>query len=104
MALPQWRADTGRYPLVIVHLVDGGGQQQPDADSLVRIVEGFIEKRERVVVVYDLTDSRPDAQRRKLLVDWLRNNVEDLARYVLASAIVAPTAFHRGVLVAMFWF
>jgi hypothetical protein len=56
------------------------------------------------VVVYDLTGSRPDAQRRRLVINWLKQNHERLTRYVLASAIVAPTAFHRGILVATFWF
>jgi hypothetical protein len=104
MALPYWHADTSRSPLIIVHLVGADGIQQPDVESLIRIVDGLIEKRERVVVVYDLTDSRPDAQRRQLLVTWLRENNEKLSRYVVASAIVAPTAFHRGILVATFWF
>jgi hypothetical protein len=104
MAVPHWRADTRRYPLIIVHLVGADGIQQPDAESLIRIVDGLIEKRERVVVVYDLTGSMPDAQRRQRLVAWLRENLEKLSRYVVASAIVAPTAFHRGILVATFWF
>lgn len=104
MALPYWHADTSRYPLIFVHLVGADGVQQPDVESLIRIVEGLVEKRERVVVVYDITDSRPDAQRRQLLVTWLRENNEKLSRYVVASAIVAPTAFHRGILVATFWF
>jgi hypothetical protein len=104
MAVPYWRADISRYPLIIVHLVGADGIQQPDAESLIRIVDGLIEKRERVVVVYDLTGSMPDAQRRQRLVIWLRENKENLSRYVVASAIVAPTAFHRGILVATFWF
>jgi hypothetical protein len=104
MALPYWHADTSRSPLIIVHLIGADGVQQPDAESLIRIVDGLIEKRDRVVVVYDLTDSRPDAQRRQQLVTWLRENNEQLSRYVVASAIVAPTAFHRGILVATFWF
>jgi|SRR5580658_177807 hypothetical protein len=104
MALPYWRADTSRYPLIIVHLVGADGVQQPDVDSIIRIVDGLIEKRERVVVVFDLTDSKPDAHRRQLLVTWLRENLETVSRYVKASAIVAPTAFHRGILVATFWF
>ena len=104
MALPYWRADTSRHPLIVGHLVDADGVQQPDFQSLIRISEGLIAQRERVVVVYDLTHSTPDAQRRQLLVTWLRENLEQVSRYVLASAIVAPTAFHRGVLVATFWF
>lgn len=104
MALPYWHADTTRSPLIIVHLVGADGVQQPDVESLIGIVDGLIERRERVVVVYDLTDSRPDAQRRQLLVTWLRENNEKLSRYVVASAIVAPTALHRGILVATFWF
>src|SRR5271155_5536769 len=104
MALPYWLADTSRYPLIVVHLVGADGIQQADHESLIRIVEGLIVKRERVVVVYDLTGSRPDAQRRQLLVTWLRANSEKLSRYVIASAIVAPTAFHRGILVATLWF
>jgi hypothetical protein len=104
MALPYWHADTSRYPLIFVHLVGADGVQQPDVESLIRIVDGLMEKRERVVVVYDITDSRPDAQRRQLLVTWLRENNEKLSRYVVASAIVTPTAFHRGILVATFWF
>jgi hypothetical protein len=30
--------------------------------------------------------------------------MENLSPWAVASAIVAPTAFHRGVLVATFWF
>jgi hypothetical protein len=104
MTLPYWRTDTSRHPLIVVHLVGADGVQQPDFTSLVRIADGLIEKRERVVVVYDLTDSKPDAQRRQILVTWLRENVVNLSCWVVASAIVAPTAFHRGVLVATFWF
>ena len=104
MALPHWLADISGHPLIIVHLVGADGVQQPDVESLIRIVNGLIEKRERVVVVYDLTDATPDAQRRKLLVTWLRGNMENMSRYVVASAIVAPTALQRGVLVSTFWF
>jgi hypothetical protein len=104
MALPFWHADTSRFPLMIVHLVGADGVQQPDVESLIRIVDGLIERRERVAVVYDLTGSRPDAKRRQLLVTWLRENDEKLSRYVVASAFVAPTALHRGILVATFWF
>ncbi|MGO9837547.1 MAG: hypothetical protein ACLP1X_25430 [Polyangiaceae bacterium] len=104
MAVPYWCADTSRYPLIVVHLVGADGVQQPDAESLIRIVNGLIERRERVAVVYDLTDSKPDAQRRQLLVTWLRENLDQMSRYVVASAVVAPTAFHRGIIVATFWF
>ncbi len=104
MGPPCWQADTSRHPLIVVHLVGGDGIQQPDPQSLIRIVEGLIEKGERVVVVYDLTGAKPDAQRRRLLVTWLRNNREKLSRCAIASAIVARTAFHHGVLVAAFWF
>lgn len=104
MALPYWQPDTSRYPLIVIRLVGADGIQQPDPQSLIRIVEGLIEKGERVVVVYDLTDSKPDAQRRRILVTWLRKNREKLSRCVIASAIVAPTGFHRGVLVSTFWF
>lgn len=103
MASPYWKADTGRHPLVVVHLVGADGIQLPDVDSLIRIVEGFIEKRERIVVVYDLTDSKPDTKRRQLLVSWLNENIAMLSRYVVASALVAPTPFHRGLLVTTFW-
>jgi hypothetical protein len=104
MAPPYWIADTSRHPLIVVHRVGADGTQQADHKSLIRIVEGLIVKRERVVVVYDLTGARPDAQRRQLLMTWLRANSEKLSRYVIASAIVAPTAFHRGILVATLWF
>lgn len=103
MPTPSWRTDTSRHPLVIVHLVGGDGSEQPDPQSLIRIVDGLIEKRERVVVVYDLTGSKPDAKRRQLLVHWLSENAEKLARYVVASGIVAPTPFHRGLLIATFF-
>jgi len=104
MSLPYWQADTSRYPLITVHLVGAEGGQQPDIESLPRIAEGLIAKGEKVVVVYDLTGSKPDARRRQFLVTWLRKNRQELSRCVVASAIVAPTPFHRGVLVAMFWF
>jgi hypothetical protein len=104
MTLPYWRADTSRHPLIVLRLVGADGVQQPDFESLIRIADGLIEKRERVVVVYDLTGSKPDAQRRQLLVTWLRENMANLSPWVVASAIMAPTAFHRGVLVATFWF
>ena len=90
MALPHWQADASRYPLLLVHLVGADGIAQPDPQSLIRIVEGVIEKGERIVIVYDLTNSKPDAQRRRLLVTWLRNNTEKLSRSVVASAVVAP--------------
>jgi hypothetical protein len=103
MAAPHWRADSSRHPLVVLHLVGADGIQRPDVESLVGIVEGLIEKRERVVVVYDLTGSNPDMQRRQFLVTWLNQNMGRLSRYVVASAIVAPTPFHRGLLVTTFW-
>jgi hypothetical protein len=104
MPAPRWRTDTSHHLLVIVHLVGGDGAEQPDPQSLIRIVDGLIEKRERVVVVYDLTGSEPDAKRRQLLVHWLSESAEKLARYVVTSGIVAPTPFHRGLLIATFWF
>jgi hypothetical protein len=104
MPLPHWQADTTRHPLVLVHLVGADGVQKPDPQSLMRIVEGLIEKRERVVVVYDLTGSKPDATRRRLLVTFLRKHSDSMSRWIVASAIVAPTGFLRGVLVSTFWF
>jgi hypothetical protein len=104
MVLAYWTAKTSAYPVIVVHLVDGDGGQQSHPEGFVRVIEGILEKREPVVVVYDLTDSRPDAQRRRRVVTWLRQNHERLTRYIIASAIVAPTAFHRGILVAVFWF
>jgi hypothetical protein len=104
MVLPYWTADTKAHPVVVVHLVHGDGGQQSHPESFVRVIHGIIEKREPVVVIYDLTGSRPDAQRRRLVVNWLKQNSESLTRYVRASAIVAPTPFHRGILVAIFWF
>jgi hypothetical protein len=104
MSLPYWQADTSRYPLITVHLVGAEEGQQPDVESLPRIAEGLIAKGEKVVVVYDLTGSNPDARRRQFLVTWLRKNRQELSRCVVASAIVAPTPFHRGILVATFWF
>jgi hypothetical protein len=103
MPSPFWQADTRRHPLIVVHLVGADGVQQPAVESLVRIAEGFIERRERIVVVYDLTDSKPDTKRRQFLVAWLSENTEMLSRYVVASALVAPTPFHRGLLVTTFW-
>jgi hypothetical protein len=104
MALPYWQADTSHFPLIVVHLVGAGGAQQAGPESFIQVVQGLIEKRERIVIVYDLTHSKPDAHRRQLVVSWLRKNRANLSCYVIASAIVAPTAFHRGVLVAIFWF
>jgi hypothetical protein len=104
MAPPYWHADMSHFPLIVVRLLGADGVQQPDPESLLRIVDGIIAAQERVVVVYDLTGSKPDASRRQRLVTWLKENSGRLSLYVVASAIVAPTPFHRGILVATFWF
>jgi hypothetical protein len=65
MVLPHWTADANAYPVIVVHLVGAHGPQQSHPESFVRVVHGIIEKREPVVVIYDLTGSRPDAQRRR---------------------------------------
>jgi hypothetical protein len=101
---PHWIADRSRAPVVVLRVVGGGGRERPDFESFLLAAEQLLARAERVVIVQDLTHANPDAQRRKRLVEWTRANLGGLQRYMVAYAVVAPTAFHRGLIVATRWF
>jgi hypothetical protein len=102
----RWVLDVSRRPLVLLHLDDTSGVDAPDFESLLASLGQLraLARREKLFVVLDLTGSRPDAQRRQRLVEWLRSEGLALRPRIEAFAIVAPSAFLRGALTAVRWF
>jgi hypothetical protein len=98
--------DVSRRPLVVLHLDDASGIEAPDFDTMLASLGQLkaLAVREKLYVVLDLTGSRPDAQRRQRLVDWLRKDGLALRPRIEAFAVVAPSAFLRGALTAVRWF
>jgi len=90
-------------PLVLIRLPPGT-KDPPDLPALIADLDALLARRERIVIAMDLTGAAPDAGRRKATVDWLKKNQAALERYVVAFALVAPSAFHRGLFVATQWF
>ena len=99
---PRWYASYDEWPLVVIALdrPDGG---DPLFSTFLQCTQEVMDRRERCVVVVDLTGSRADAQRRKAVADWIRDERIIIERYVRAAAIVAPIALHRGALTALQW-
>lgn len=104
MAVPVWRLDSTRFPLVIANVVGGDGRTPPELGSLTRILDELRSLRGKRVVVVDLTFAVPDASRRKLVVDWAKANWASTRGEILAIACIAPGAFQRSILTAMLWF
>lgn len=104
MAGPAWRLDTSRFPLVLAHVVNGDGRTAPELGSAMQTLEALRALRGQRVVVIDLTFAVPDAARRKLFIDWAKSHWASMRSELLGIACVAPGAFQRSFLTAIFWF
>jgi hypothetical protein len=104
MAVPVWRLDVSRYPLVHASVIGGDGRTPPDLASVTRILDELAAMRGKRVIVVDLTYAVPDASRRKLLIDWTKTHWASLRGELLAVACIAPGAFQRSIITALLWF
>ena len=104
MAVPAWRLDTSRFPLLIAHVINGDGRMAPELDSVRRVLDELALTRGPRVVVVDLTYALPDAARRKLLIDWTKANWASIRGELLAVACIAPGAFQRSIITGLLWF
>ncbi len=100
---PRWIVDTSGWPLVLFRL-PGKPKELPDFEAAIRDLEALLARKERFVLIQDLTYASPDATRRKRLVAWIKQNELPLKQCIVSMGIVAPTAFHRGLIQATMWF
>lgn len=93
-------------PLVILRLDDASGATPPDFESLFTALESLKQEvaRSSAGVVFDLTGGRPDAARRKRLVEWLQKEGGAVSERVPALGLVAPSGMLRGAITAISWF
>ena len=103
MAAPRWIVDTSAMPVVVLRL-PAGAKETSDLSALFSDFGAVLERRERFVLIIDLSQTNPDAARRKRIIEWIQAHIDAVRRYVVANALVAPTAFHRGIIVAATWF
>lgn len=104
MAVPAWRLDSSRFPLLLAYVVNGDGRLAPELDSVSRVLDELAMIRGPRVVVVDLTYALPDAARRKLLIDWSKKHWTSIRSELLAVACVAPGAFQRSIITGLLWF
>jgi hypothetical protein len=100
---PVWIADESRWPIVVLYVEGGDGVAKPDADTLFAALERLVSRGERTALVIDLTHAVPDAARRRRFADYVRQRRPEIDRLLVASAIVARSTFHRGVVTAVLW-
>lgn len=104
MAVPVWRLDTSRFPLLVASVAGGDGRTPPELSSVTRILDEVAALRGKRAIVVDLTFAVPDASRRRLFIEWNKANWSSIRGEVLAIACVAPGAFQRSILTALLWF
>jgi hypothetical protein len=104
MALPAWRLDATRFPLVVTYVVDGDGRSMPSLQSVTRALDKLNTLRGKKVIVVDLSESRPDAARRRLFVDWTKTHWASLRDDLLGVSCVVPSDFQRATLTGILWF
>ena len=78
-------------------------KELPDLDALFADVGAFLARRERIVLIVDARHANPDAARRRRTAQWFEDNADVVKRYLLGCGVVAPTPFHRGIIVALKW-
>jgi hypothetical protein len=96
--------DASRFPLLLTHVVDGDGRSMPTLQSVTHTLDKLTTLRGKKVVVVDLTESRPDAARRRLFVDWTKAHWASLRDDLLAVSCVVPSPFQRATLTGIMWF
>jgi hypothetical protein len=101
---PKWKMDDSRMPLVQLYVEGADGHTPPDLESLLAIMERLTTRKRRIVVVMDLTHARPDAGRRKRLVDWAKSHWASLRTDVVGLAAVAPGGMQRAIVTSILWF
>src|SRR5690349_10385879 len=104
MAVPAWRLDASRFPLLMAHVIHGDGHTPPELASVTRVLDELAMIRGPRVLVVDLTYALPDAARRKLLIDWTKAHWASIRGELLAVACIAPGAFQRSIITGLLWF
>jgi len=101
---PLWKTDLARWPLVLLYVADADGVTAPDIDSMLRELDALSARKERKVVIVDLTFAKPDAARRKRFVDWAKSRWASVRTDLVAVAAIAPGAFQRSLITGVLWF
>lgn len=101
---PRWVLDESRWPIVLFDVDTPGTDAPPDLDSLLALFDELTRRRKRIVVVIDLTHARPDAARRRRVLDWAKAHWASLRSDVIALAAVTPSAMQRAVVTGLLWF
>ena len=104
MAVPTWRLDSSRFPLLVATVDGGDGRTPPELGSVTRILDQLSYLRGPRVVVVDLTFAMPDAARRRLFIDWTKQHWASIRGELLGVACIAPGTFQRSIITAILWF
>jgi hypothetical protein len=104
VTLPAWKIDSRRWPLALLYIEGGDGSVQPSAESVIACFEELSSRPARRAVVADFHFSKPDAARRKPLIDWIKAHWASVRTQLIALAIVAPSTFQRNLITVVQWF
>ena len=103
MGLTSWRIDRSEWPVVRLALERRDDGAEPDFETFLARSNELLATGERFAVVIDLHGNHANAERRSRLAAWYRAHQPSVARQVVAVAVVASSALHRGVVTAMSW-
>jgi hypothetical protein len=95
--------DTTHWPLAV--LVLPADVSAIDLTRLARSLEAIYARRARFVSITDATavSKLPDAKARSEIGAWTKSIEAQSKRYLVANALVVPSAVARGVLTAIQW-
>ncbi len=96
------RYDEAAFPLLRIHAT--GDSSDEDVHERLAFLERQLDRREKIVVVFDTTGSRPiSARQRKMWTDWLSKEDPRIRRYLMGVSIVVTSTVVRGVFTGVFW-
>jgi hypothetical protein len=98
----RWEVDLSEWPLAYLAL-DRRTGEEVDFPTFFSACEEILARRQRHVLVLDLTGNRADAARRRLVATWFDARRPDIQRWVGAISVIAREPLHRGVITAMIW-
>lgn len=97
------RVDTRNFPLIVMEIGKG---RCPDSDYVkaLGVCEAALRSGQKSFQITDLSalDEAPPSQR-KLAGEWTERTAPLQQQWSLGGAVVAPSAFLRGVLTAVHW-
>ena len=103
MAL-RWQLDDREFPIVVLRVVGEDDGELPDLKTGITAVEALFARKKPCLLVHDFRYTRPNAERRRQIKDWIASVPPEKRKLIKAYAVVAHSAAQRGVLTAVLWF